>query len=399
MPETEPILEPIIDFSNTEIAFSDYSDKELIKMKRLFGFMNKSKLVNLSTTLGMWAVKYRIPLSTFLIKNTIFNQFCGGQSLAQSQASIDRLANMGVASVLDYGAESKTEESDLDYTLKELIKAVEFAGSNSSVPVISTKITALAEDDILTKAQTDQALNKEEQISLDKAKARLDVLCKRASELGVKVFVDAEESWMQDTIDEMVVEMMMKYNKEHVIVYNTFQMYRVDKLAHIKDSYQHALENGYKLGAKLVRGAYMNKERQRANERGYPCLIHADKKSTDRDYDKAIKFCVDHYDTMASCNASHNLNSNLYQANLIHEKGIVRDHPNLNFCQLYGMSDNITFNLASKGFNVAKYVVYGPIRDVLPYLVRRAQENTSVTDEMSREYQLIYDEVKRRKLA
>ena len=223
-------------------------------------------------------------------------------------------------------------------------------------------------------------------------------MCSSAHELGVGVFIDAEESWMQEGIDAIVFEMMEKYNRKKVIVFNTYQLYRHDKLAQLKSDYQVAQSKGYMLGAKIVRGAYMEKERNRAEEKNYPSPIHKDKASVDKDFDEAVRFCVEHYEDLGSCCATHNVKSNMLQAQLIDEKNIQKDHPHLNFCQLYGMSDNITFNIAHAGYNVAKYVPYGPIRDVIPYLIRRAKENTSVTGEMSRELQLISKELKRREL-
>ena len=252
MSKVEPIAKEIIDFSDTQIAFSNYSDKELKRKERLFKFMNNSFFVNASSKLGVLAVKMRIPFSEKIIRSTIFKQFCGGRTLIESETAIKRLFDSSIASVLDYGAEAKTSEEDLDHTLSELIKAVEFAGSNASVPVVSTKLTAIAEDDILIKAQTDEPMNAAEIKSFEKAKGRLDKLCKRAKEMKVKIFVDAEESWMQTTMDEMVVEMMQRYNQHEVVVYNTFQMYRHDRLAYLKESYQHAQENGYMLG--ILRG-------------------------------------------------------------------------------------------------------------------------------------------------
>ena len=388
----------IVDFSDTEIAFSQKSDAELKRTAWLFRMMNSPALVKISSALGLWAIRWNLPLSKRIIEATIFEQFCGGKSLSESQPAIDRLHEFKVLSVLDYGAEGKSEEEDLDVTLQELLHAVQFAAANTSVPVVSTKLTSLGSNSIMEKWQTSKELTTTEQAAFDRFEARVDNLCKEAYDQGVAVFVDAEESWMQDTIDHLVFKMMERYNGERCVVYNTYQLYRVDKYEQLKRDHQVALEKGYVFGAKLVRGAYMNKERKRALEKGYPSPIQPDKESTDQDYNLALTYCVDNYETIASCNASHNLESNLLQATLISERNIPRRHPHLNFCQLYGMSDYITFNLADAGFNVAKYVVYGPVKEVLPYLVRRAEENTSVTGDMSRELQLIVKEVKRRRL-
>jgi proline dehydrogenase len=259
-------------------------------------------------------------------------------------------------------------------------------------------VTALASKDILEKWQTRQLITDEDQQAFARVEARVDKLCRAAFEHGVAVFVDAEETWIQDTIDQLVRNMMERYNKEKVVVFHTYQLYRKDKLESLKADHREAREKGYILGAKLVRGAYMEKERERARVKNYPSPIQETKKDTDRDYNEAVRYCVDHYEQIALCNASHNQESNLLQAELIAARGIEKDHSHLSFCQLYGMSDHITFNLAKAGYNVTKYVPYGPVKDVLPYLIRRARENSAVTGEMSRELSLIVAELKRRNL-
>ncbi|MDX1478018.1 MAG: proline dehydrogenase family protein [Saprospiraceae bacterium] len=395
---TDPEPGTVVDFSNTEIAFLNKSNKELKKTARLFRMMNNQFLVDVTSRLGLWATRFNLPLSGRIIENTIFYLFCGGKSLLECQPVIDKLYKYKTLTVLDYGAEGKTTEEELDGALREILRAVEFAASNASVPVVSTKPTALADNALLIKWQSGTPFNEQERQAFGRVMDRLDTLCGRARELGVKVFVDAEESWMQDTIDYMVEEMMQKYNTEGVCVYNTYQLYRHDKLANLQEAFERARSKGYVLGAKMVRGAYMEKERKRAEEHGYPSPIQPDKAATDRDYNAAIRFCVDNYLHLASCNASHNLESNLLQAELIAQKDLPRGHPHLNFCQLLGMSDYITFNLSEAGFNVAKYVVYGPVKEVVPYLIRRAEENTAITGEMSRELKLIMKEMRRRGL-
>lgn len=389
---------PVIDFSNTQIAFSNKSDRELIRTLRLFQMMNNPSLVNLGTKLGLTALKLHLPLAQTLIKHTIFKQFCGGTSLRDTQYTVNHLRKYKVLAILDYGAEGLSDEEDLDKTRDEFVRAVEFAASNTSIPVVSIKVTALADNELLEKVQAEAALTLAEQEAFRRVQSRVNDICQRAAELEVKIFIDAEETWMQDPIDRMVEDMMRKYNRERVTVYNTFQMYRTDRLAYLEKSYAEAQAESYLLGAKLVRGAYMEKERNRAAEKGYPSPIHESKEATDKDYNAGIRFCVEHYEDMASCNASHNAESNRLQAELVVKKGILRNHPHINFCQLYGMSDNITFNLAAAGFNVAKYVVYGPVSTVINYLVRRAHENTSITGDMSRELGLLLEEKKRRDL-
>jgi proline dehydrogenase len=298
--------------------------------------------------------------------------------------------------VLDYGAEAKNDEDEFDAVMNENIKAIEMAASNNSVPVISTKITGLVDMDILELLNKKKELTPGQQSQWDTARKRINQICEKAHEHSVGVFIDAEESWIQDPIDHIALEMMENYNKEKVIVYNTYQLYRHDKLADLKNDHEVAKQKGFLLGAKLVRGAYMEKERKRAEEEGYLSPIQTSKENSDKDYDASIKYCFDNYETISFCCASHNLNSNLFLARLINEKGLDRTHPHLNFCQLQGMSDYITFNLSKNGYNAAKYVVYGPVKDVIPYLIRRAQENTSVTGEMGRELSLINKEIKRR---
>lgn len=386
-----------LDFSNTEIAFASKSDKELKKTIRLFSLMNKAWLVNLGSAVGAVALKYNLPLSRRITKETIFRQFCGGESLMDCQATIDHLFNFKTLTILDYGLEAKSSQEELQHVENELLRAIQLAASNNSVPVVSVKISALIDNDILQKKQEGQTLDSREMKEYQRLLQRLDKLGTQAHELSVGVFIDAEESWIQDSIDELVEDLMSKYNKEKVIVYNTFQLYRTDKLSYLKESHERAQKEGYLLGAKLVRGAYMEKERAKAEEMGYTSPIHLDKDAVDIDYNEGVAYCVEHHKEIASCCASHNALSNELQAKLIHEKGIRRNHEHLNFCQLYGMSDIISFNLASAGYNVAKYVPYGPIKEVIPYLIRRAQENSSVTGEMSRELSQLTSELKRRK--
>jgi proline dehydrogenase len=312
------------------------------------------------------------------------------------QPVIDKLYENDTFTILDYGAEGKSDEDDLDTAMKETIKAIEMAASNNSVPVVSTKITGLVDNNVLIKLQNNEPLSDGEKRNYQHLVERLDEICEKAHELNIGVFVDAEESWMQDPIDELVLQMMEKYNKEKVCVYNTYQLYNITKLDHLKRDHQRCLAKNVLFGAKLVRGAYMDKERARAEDMGYPSPIHANKALTDQAYNDGITYCVEHFESIASCCASHNADSNLLQAKLMDQKGIEHDHSHLNFCQLYGMSDNLTFNLSRAGFNAAKYVVYGPITDVIPYLIRRTEENASVTGEMSRELSLINKEIKRR---
>lgn len=385
-----------LDFKDYSIAFESRSNEELLQMARLFGLMNKTWLVNIGASLGLAAFKLNLPFTDRIVYKTIFPQFCGGRTLLECEPSIDNLSEYGVMTILDYGAEGKETEKDFNLTMNETLRAIEFASRHQSIPVVSTKITGLTKNSLLEKLTAQKPLNTTEEHEYESLLKRIDVICNRASERNVSVFIDAEESWIQGAIDEIVNKMMNRYNKSKAVVYNTFQMYRHDRLTFLKNSHHQAQKSGYILGAKLVRGAYMEKERERAIAQKYRSPINDSKAATDLLYDQGIEYCVNHFEEIASCNASHNAASNMLQAKLIHEKGIVKSHPHLNFCQLYGMSDHITFNLAKAGYNVAKYMPYGPVKDVIPYLIRRTQENTSVTGDMSREYKMIVEEMKRR---
>ena len=388
-----------IDFSNTEIAFAHLSDKELKKTAWLFNMMNKPWLVKSGSKLALWAVENGIPMAEWAVRNTVFEQFVGGTTLLDSQPSIERLAQYNTLTILDYGAEAKETELDFNHTMNENIRAIEFASrSVKSIPVISTKVTGLMRFGLLERIQSAETLTREEVSEYRNALKRLDAICYHASKKNVSIFIDAEESWIQDAIDHLVWLMMRRYNKQRVVVYNTYQYYRHDRLHFLTESYDRAQQEGFLLGAKLVRGAYMEKERARAIKLNYATPINADKAATDDLYNTALRFCIDHLDTMAVCNASHNAESALLQVELMDKKGLPRDHPNTLFSQLYGMSDNLTFNLAKAGFRVAKYLPYGQVKEVIPYLIRRAQENTSMTGDAGRELKLVLAEVQRRRI-
>lgn len=387
-----------VDFSNTEIAFSNKSDKELKRTAFIFRVMMKKWLVDLGSQAALLSLKLKLPFVEKIIKNSIFPQFVGGTSLLECQPTIDHLYKHNTQTILDYGAEAKTDVAAFNHTMSQCIRAIEFAANNDPVPVVSTKITGLASFALLEHIQNANSLNVMQRSEYRNVLKRIDAICHIAAEKNVGIFFDAEETWIQQTIDHLVILMMKRYNKGRAIVYNTYQMYRKDRLIFLFDSFDLAKKDDYFLGAKLVRGAYMEKERERAEEKGYPDPIHPSKEATDNAYNLAVRFCVDNYLEMASCNASHNTDSVMLQANLIDEKNIPKDHPHLNFCQLYGMSDLLTFNLAHAGYNVAKYVPYGPIREVIPYLIRRAEENSTVKGDLSREYKMIKAEVDRRGL-
>lgn len=386
----------MIDFTNTAVAFKHKSNKELKRTALLFRLMSNNLLVDLGSNATLLALKMRLPIKG-MIKKTIFQQFCGGATLEECSKTIRELEQFGVDTVLDYGAEGKHDEAAFDLTVKELTDSIQFASTKDSVPVVTGKITGLMSFDLLAKIASGKPLTQQEKNAQHRAFERLNSLCKIAHEKKVALFIDGEESWIQDPIDEMTLTMMEHYNKDYITVYNTYQLYRHDRLAFLKASFERAKEKGFILGAKLVRGAYMEKERERAKKMGYASPIQPNKEATDADYNAAVEFCVEHYEQIASCVGSHNEYSTRYQIQLMEKAGIPKDHPHLTFSQLYGMSDNLTFNLAKEGYNVSKYVPYGPVGDVVPYLIRRAQENSSVNGEVSRELGLLQQEISRRR--
>ncbi|BDS14119.1 proline dehydrogenase family protein [Aureispira anguillae] len=387
-----------VDFSNTAIAFERKSNKELKQTNWLFKMMSNNLLVNLGSNMTLLALQLKMPIKG-IIKKTIFKQFCGGATLDECRKTVSELAAYQVGTVLDYGAEGKEDDAAFDLTVQETIKSIRFAAEHDTVPVVSCKVTGLTKNSLLDKITSQGQLDAKEESTYQKAVDRLDIICREAHQLKVALFIDAEESWLQGGIDQLTDVMMERYNKTCVTVYNTFQLYRHDRLEFIKKSFALAQEKGYILGAKLVRGAYMEKERERAKEMGYPSPIQPDKAACDADYNAAVKFCIENYEQIGSCVASHNEYSTQYQLQLMEEMNIPKEHPHFNFCQLYGMSDNLTFNLAKSGYNVAKYVPFGPVADVIPYLIRRAQENSAVDGEVSRELGLIRQEIIRRKKA
>ncbi|MGB0985544.1 MAG: proline dehydrogenase family protein [Saprospiraceae bacterium] len=385
----------VLDFDNTENAFSVLSNSELKQSAWLFGMMKNATLVNLGSRATMLALKFRLPI-TWAIKRTIYEQFCGGSTLKECVPDIDKMAKYGVTTMLDYGTEGKQTESDFNKTMRFTNDSILFAEQNETVQVVVVKLTGLMEFRLLEKLQNGERLNPREQKFYETGLKRIDSICRLASEKGVQIYIDAEESWIQDPVDNIALDMMRQYNKEKAIVFNTYQMYRHDRLAFLKKCVSMAKAEQFIMAAKVVRGAYIDKERARAKNKGYPSPIQPNKATTDKDYNEAMLFCVENYEFISVCAATHNAESSLLLANKMEEEGIPRNHPHFTFCQLYGMSDNLTFNLSKAGFTASKYLVYGPVKDVLPYLVRRAQENSSVTGEVGRELGMIKKEIKRR---
>ena len=386
-----------IDFDNTEKAFAWKSDKELKHAAWLFGMMNYSWLVGFGTSLTPLAFKMKLPIKS-LVRKTIFSHFCGGENLEDALAMTEKLQAYHVAATLDYGTEGKESEEDFERTIAAIEKSFRLAKGNPQIHFISLKVTGLARFALLEKMSSDDELSDAEKAESGSLRKKLDRAAAAADDAGIGLFVDAEETWIQIALDNLVRDMMMKWNKQKAVVLNTLQMYRTDRVEFLSHEIETAKQNGFLLGLKLVRGAYMDKERKRANEKNYPSPIAADKTSTDKNFDDAVRLCIQHIDHVNFCIASHNENSNLLGARLSAEKNIPSNHPHLNFSQLLGMSDHISFNLAAQGFRVTKYIPYGPVQDVIPYLMRRAKENSSVSGQMGRELRLLKKEIARRGL-
>lgn len=384
-----------LDFQDTETAFKDKSDAELREKYRLFKLMNSPVLNEIGTRSAEFALSLGLPVE-WLIKRTIFEQFCGGETIEECQATIDRLGNSGIGAILDYSVEGKTTEADFEYGKEEVIRNLDRAKNDDDIPFAVFKVTGIAPLGTLEKVSSGADLPAANKIKWENARRRVREICEYALKIGQPVFIDAEESWIQDAIDQLAMGMMEVCNGEGPIVYTTAQLYRHDRLEYLQTKHREAAEKGYVFAVKLVRGAYMEKERERAEEKGYPSPIHPDKPSTDGAYDAAVEYCLDHIDEISFVNGTHNEVSTQKMAQLMEKKGLSHDHPHCHFSQLYGMSDNLSYILADNGYNVSKYVPYGPVKDAVPYLIRRARENTSVTGQMSRELDLISREMKRR---
>jgi proline dehydrogenase len=404
---------PVISFDNTEFAFEHKSDQQLRKALFLFTSMGKPWLVKMGTRFTPWAIRSGLPIKG-IIRNTIFAQFVGGETLAETAVVARKLGEYKVKVILDYGVEGGDDgEQGFDHSTDEFIRVINYAATQANIPFMSIKVTGFARFSLLEKLDTMMHegagtlmkrylkaiddLTAEERQEWHRVRHRMMRICETAAAKGIGVLVDAEETWIQDPVDALTILMMDGFNKKHPVIYNTIQHYRHDRLQFLKDCHAAAEERKFILGAKLVRGAYMEKERRRAAEKDYPSPIQPDKESTDRDFNAGVEFCIDHLDRIALIVASHNEYSNLRTTQLLQQKGLPPDHPHLHFSQLYGMSDNITFNLAHAGCSVSKYLPFGPIKDVIPYLMRRAQENTSVKGQTGRELALIKKELQRRR--
>jgi proline dehydrogenase len=391
-----------LSLNNTENAFAYKSNTDLNKAKWLFTVIQNPWIVSLGTRLTPMLMKSGLPVNG-LIRSTIFNQFVGGETLAESARVTKMLGSYGVQVILDYGVEAKEGDASFDAVTEQFIEAIEFAATQDNVPFVSVKLTGLSSMHLLERLNEAPRLrsgihdSESDDAAWNRLKERMCAICDVAATHGIGILIDAEETWIQDPIDRLAIELMGVYNKEKVIVYNTYQLYRSDRLNFLKISHKIASEGQFILGAKLVRGAYMEKERARAEAMGYPSPIQIDKSASDADFDAAVVFCLDHLDQIGLILASHNEASNLKCVQMMRDKGLPNNHPHIHFSQLYGMSDHITFNMATEGYKVSKYLPFGPLHDVVPYLMRRAQENSSVNGQTNRELLLIRQEIARRK--
>ena len=390
--ETTPV-----NFDNLEVAFAGKSDGDLTRAYWLFKAMANNTLVNNGPALLDFALKLRLPVLP-IVKATIYKHFCGGEDINDCNQTVKALYSHGIGSVLDYSVEGAENEENFDHTCAEIIATIKRAKGDPAIPFCVFKTTGVARFRLLENISSGLTLSGERKQEFEKVKSRILQICSAAAENDVRVFIDAEESWIQKAIDDLADEMMEKFNKQKALIYNTIQLYRTDRLEFLKKSHHKAVERKYYLGLKLVRGAYMEKERDRAAEKGYPSPIQPDHASTNHDYNAALTYCIDHFGEIAICAGTHNEESSHLLIRLMIQKNIPHNHPDIWFSQLLGMSDHISGNLAAAGYNVAKYVPYGPVKSVLPYLIRRAQENTSIAGQTGRELKMILEEKKRRRI-
>lgn len=383
-------------FTNTEVAFSLKSDTELDRAYFLFKMIANEPLVRIGTAVTNFALKAHLPVEG-LIRASVFDHFCGGVTEEDCLPVVDKMFTKGVSSVLDYSVEGKEDEEQFNAAMDKILKIIDFAQERKAIPFAVFKPTGFGRFDLYVKIGEKQSLTIAEQEEWDRVVERYDKVCRIAKEKDVAILIDAEESWMQDAADDLVADMMGKYNTDKAIVYNTLQMYRHDRLAYLKKLHEQARTDGFHIGMKVVRGAYMEKENKRAEEKGYPTPICESKSATDDNYNAAVDYMMQHLNEMAIFAGTHNENSSYLLMQQMQHYDIAKDDFRVFFGQLYGMSDNISYNLADNGYNVAKYLPFGPVRDVMPYLIRRAEENTSVSGQTSRELSLLKAERERRK--
>jgi len=385
----------MLSFDNTANAFSGKTDNDLNRSYWLFKMVSNPGLVNFGKSFTDFAIKAHLPING-IIKATIFKQFCGGENITECLKTVAELGKYNVGSILDYSVEGKTSEAEFDETAAEIIRTLKEAANTPHIPFGVFKPTGIGRIEVMQKVSAGTKLTAEEEQAWVNMKRRVDSICKAAFDTNVQLLIDAEETWIQVAVDALVRDMMEKYNKQKAIVFNTAQMYRRDRLTYLDNLLKDAQEKNYFIGMKLVRGAYMEKERDHAVKGGYQSPINDTKTDTDNEYNSALGFCIKHIDRISICAGTHNESSSELLVKLMQQNNIPANHPHVWFSQLLGMSDHISYNVAKEGYNVAKYVPYGPIKNVLPYLIRRAQENTSVKGQTGRELSLIIKEKQRR---
>ena len=384
-------------FNNTQIAFALKSDSQLERAYFLFKMIKSEPLVKIGTAVTKFALKTHLPVEG-LIRATVFDHFCGGVTEEDCMPTIDKMYTKKVYSILDYSVEGKEDEAQFDYALEKTLNIINFVKEKDAIPFAVFKPSGFGRFALYQKVTENKELTPSEKEEWNRVLARYDAVSRASFEKDIPLLIDAEESWMQTAVDDLIENLMEKYNKERVIVFSTVQLYRHDRLNYLKELHERAKQKGYKIGMKLVRGAYMEKERERAIELGYDDPICTTKEATDKNYDDVLKYMFDNLSDMAIFNGTHNEESSYLLMDLINKSNYKKTDSRLWFGQLYGMSDNISFNLADAGFNVAKYLPFGPVKDVMPYLIRRAEENTSVAGQTTRELGLISTEKKRRKI-
>ncbi|MFK7781680.1 proline dehydrogenase family protein [Psychroserpens sp.] len=384
-------------FDNTEVAFALKNDAQLERAYFLFKMISHQPLVRIGTAATNFALKANLPVEG-LIRSTVFDHFCGGVNEEDCLPVIDKMYTKGVSSVLDYSVEGKEEESTFDEARDKILKIIKFADEKDAMPIVVFKPTGFGRFYLYQKKGEGKTFTSEEQDEWNRIVARFDAVCSLAKEKDVEVLIDGEESWMQNAADDLCETMMLKYNQDKPIVYNTLQTYRWDRFDYLKAIHDRAKSQNFKVGFKIVRGAYMEKERERAEEKGYKSPICESKQATDDNFNSCMTYILNHLNSISLFIGTHNEQSCYIAMDLMKELGVDKKDNNVWFGQLYGMSDHISFNLAKQGYNVAKYVPFGPVKDVMPYLIRRAEENTSVAGQTSRELNLLKHEKARRKL-
>jgi proline dehydrogenase len=387
-----------IHFEDTSLAFQHKSDRDLLLSYMIFLLTKHPFLVKFLSRAAKLSLSMGLPVKP-LIKATVFRQFCGGESPYEYGKVIEQLGRAGIGAILDYSVEGGGDEAGFEATMNAIIQTIQQAGSQDNIPFACMKMTGIGAESLLEKITANDTLSKEDQLAWERLKKRLTAICKKAAEGGTPIYIDAEETWIQGAIDTLAEEMMRSFNGKETIVFTTLQLYRTDRLAYLKRLMESAQQNAFYLGIKIVRGAYMEQERERARQGGDPSPIFPDKPATDRAFDESIRLFMDHVDEVEICVGTHNENSCKLLTDIMAQKGVPNDHPHIYFSQLYGMSDHISYKLAHAGYNVTKYLPFGPVASTLPYLARRAEENTAIAGQMGKELEIIVRERKRRKRA